>query len=67
MAITLAVAKQNVVEVFDGNSRLCSIPFYSKDELVGFTSSSVSIRRTNANTIETFNEKGQRVSTVPAR
>lgn len=61
MAITLAVVKGSWVEVYDGNRKLCSIPLSNKDdELVGYTSSSVSIKQ--GSTVYTYNERGNQIS-----
>ncbi|MFQ6342578.1 hypothetical protein [Campylobacter sp. VTCC 70190] len=64
MAITLAVEKGNWVEVYDGNKKLCSLRFDKGDKLLGFTSSSVSIK--HGYWVDTYDEKGKRISRNPA-
>lgn len=61
--ITLAVEKNHWVDVYDGNKKLCSIPLMG-GSLVGFTSASVSIKKDKW--IYTYDEKGKRISSVPA-
>jgi len=62
MAISNAVINASSVWIYDEKGRrITSIPAY--DGLVGFTSSTVSIR--NASSIWTYNEKGKRISSIP--
>ncbi|MGH2326939.1 hypothetical protein ACRCD5_01135 [Campylobacter taeniopygiae] len=65
MAITLATIKGSLLYVYDGNKQLYSRPFNPKtDALIGFTSSTVSIKRDRV--IYTYDEKGHQISYHPA-
>ncbi|WP_270970208.1 hypothetical protein [Campylobacter upsaliensis] len=64
MAITLAVQKGCFVSVYDGNKNLYTLPLGPNDKLVGFTSSSVNIKK--GGFIFTYDEKGHHISTTPA-
>lgn len=61
MAITTAVQQGSWVRVLDGSRQL----FTRSGTLHGYTANSVSIKE--GNWIRTYNEKGQQISTQPAR
>ncbi|MBR4140977.1 MAG: hypothetical protein IKR42_04275 [Campylobacter sp.] len=62
MAITHAVEEGNYVKVYDGNRQLFSkyLNRNTGDKLMGFTSSSVSIKE--GNYVKTYNDKGSQIS-----
>lgn len=63
MAITLAVVKGSFVYVYDGNKQLYTLAISKNDELVGYTSSTVSVKR--GSFIHTYDEKGRQISSRP--
>jgi hypothetical protein len=65
MAIANAVLKDRRVHVYDAKGhQLSTIPASTGDELVGFTSSTVSVKK--GRRIHVYDEKGHQLSTISA-
>lgn len=60
MAITLAVEKGSNVYVYDGNKKLYTLAISKNDELVGYTGSTVNVKR--GSSVYTYDEKGNQKS-----